>query len=122
MHYGFRFLLAVLAVWRLTHLLSKEDGPWDLLRRFRVQLGNGLWGDLFSCFYCLSIWVALPFAFFLGVSLPEELVGWWAISGGAAILERLSREPLEFKFKDEGDELLRRDKRRALDDQPERYR
>ena len=100
MHYGFRFLLAALAVWRVTHLVAKEDGPWDLLRRFRRGLGEGMLGKLASCFYCLSIWVALLFAWFLGGSLVERIVGWWALSGAAVLLERVTAEPFEFKVED----------------------
>ena len=99
-HYSFRFLVAALAVWRATHLLAKEDGPWDVLRKFRRGLGDGVLGKLVSCFYCLSIWVALPFAWFVGGSLVEKAVGWWALSGAAVLLERLTREPFEFKVED----------------------
>ena len=99
-HYGFRFLLAALAVWRVTHLVTNEDGPWDLLRKFRHGLGGGVSGKLASCFYCLSIWVALPLAWFVGGSLVEKAVVWWALSGGAVLLERLTREPFEFKVED----------------------
>jgi hypothetical protein len=39
-----RFGLAVLATWRVTHLLASEDGPADLVVRFRAWLGHGLAG------------------------------------------------------------------------------
>ena len=51
--------LGILAVWRVTHLLQAEDGPWDMVVRFRLWLADGFWGRLLDCFYCLSIWVAL---------------------------------------------------------------
>ena len=35
-----RFVLAVLATWRVTHLLASEDGPGDLIVRFRRLLGR----------------------------------------------------------------------------------
>jgi hypothetical protein len=101
MHYTFRFVLATLAVWRLTHLLSHEDGPWGILRRLRRALGDGMGGELVACFYCLSIWVALPFAWFLEGNTTETIVGWLALSGGSVLLERLNREPLEFKIEEE---------------------
>jgi len=42
---GFYWLmLGILGVWRITHLLQAEDGPWDLVVRFRRKAGNGLWG------------------------------------------------------------------------------
>ena len=35
--------LGILAVWRVTHLLHAEDGPWDVLYRLRRRLGDGFW-------------------------------------------------------------------------------
>jgi len=101
MHYSFRFLLATLAVWRLTHMLSHEDGPWDILVRLRRTVGAGMLGKLAACFYCLSIWVALPFAWFLQGNTVETLVGWLALSGGAILLERFTQERLELKIEEE---------------------
>ena len=101
MHYSFRFLLAILAVWRLTHMLSREDGPWDILVRLRRTAGAGMLGKLVACFYCLSIWVALPFAWFLKGDATETFVGWLAISGGAILLERFTREPVEVKIEED---------------------
>jgi hypothetical protein len=101
MHYAFRFLIAALAVWRVTHMLAREDGPWDMLLRLRRNVGNGILKKLFSCFYCLSMWMALPFALFLNGSLSETLVGWLALSGASILLERLTREPFELKIEEE---------------------
>jgi hypothetical protein len=83
-----RLLLAVLATWRVTHLLALEDGPWDAVTRLRARLGAGMLGRLMDCFYCLSVWMAVPFAFFVGRTAVEVLVAWLAVSGGACLLER----------------------------------
>lgn len=94
-----RFVVAVLATWRVTHLLAKEDGPADLVVRFRARLGNGLLGTLMDCFYCLSLWVAAPFSFFvypdfLAVGPGPIVVTWLALSGSACLLERTEpRQP-----------------------------
>ena len=101
MHYAFRFLLAVLAVWRITHMLAREDGPWDFLLRLRRRMGSGFLRRLFACFYCLSIWVALPFAWFLKGDVAETFVGWLALSGGAILLERLAGDPVELKIEED---------------------
>ncbi len=98
---AFRFVLATLAVWRITHLLAAEDGPWDVLLRFRRALGAGMAGKLVRCFYCLSIWVALPFAWFLKGNAAETVVGWLALSGAAVLLERLTRESVELRIEEE---------------------
>jgi hypothetical protein len=88
-------ILGVLCVWRITHLLNAEDGPWDLLVRFRRLLGDGLFGHLLDCFYCLSLWVALPFALLLGGSNFERLLLWPALSGGACLLQRITERRSE---------------------------
>lgn len=87
-----RFVVAVLATWRMTHLLAKEDGPADLVVRLRASLGDGILGRLMDCFYCLSLWVAAPFSFFVCREPVETLLTWLALSGGACLLERTSRE------------------------------
>jgi hypothetical protein len=84
------FMLGVLGVWRITHLLNAEDGPWEIVARFRRRLGIGLAGSLFACFYCLSLWVAAPFSLMLGDSWRETFLLWLALSGGASLLERWS--------------------------------
>ena len=102
-------VLGILAVWRITHLLEAEDGPWDMLARFRLWVGNGSWGRLFDCFYCLSIWIALPFALSLGETLKEKMLLWPAISGGAALLQRATgRIPPPAHYWEDDDDLLRR--------------
>jgi hypothetical protein len=87
-----RFVLAVLATWRVTHLLASEDGPADLVVRFRALLGQGIAGKLMDCFNCLSLWIAAPAAWFVTRRPLEWLFCWLALSGGACLLER-TREP-----------------------------
>jgi hypothetical protein len=83
-------LLAVLGVWRITHLLQAEDGPWDLVVRLRRQAGDSFWGKLLDCFYCLSLWIALPFAVVLGAGWKERVLLWPALSAAAILLERIT--------------------------------
>ena len=84
----YHLTLAVLAIWRVTHLLAKEDGPWDAIVALRLRLGNGFLGSLMDCFYCLSIWTALPFGIWLGQNWIEKILVWLALSGVAALLEQ----------------------------------
>ena len=88
-------LLGTLCVWRITHLLQAEDGPWDLVVRLRRLAGAGFWGRLLDCFYCLSLWIAAPFAFALGATLLEQFMLWPALSGGAILLERATSRELD---------------------------
>ena len=87
------FVLAVLATWRVTHLLANEDGPADLIFRFRALLGQGLVGRLMDCFNCLSLWIAVPAALFVSRRPVEWLFTWLALSGGVCLLERTVKEP-----------------------------
>ncbi|HWE83681.1 MAG TPA: DUF1360 domain-containing protein [Terracidiphilus sp.] len=89
------FLLAVLATWKLTHLLAEEDGPADLIVRFRALLGNSVAGKLMDCFYCLSFWIAAPAALFVTRRPLEWLMNWLALSGGACLLERITNHDAE---------------------------
>jgi hypothetical protein len=86
----YRFVLGVLAVWRVTHLLYAEDGPWDTIVRVRRLAGAGLWGRLLDCFYCLSLWIAAPLAVLLGSGWAERLLLWPALSAGAILIERVT--------------------------------
>ena len=84
-----RLVLAILATWRISHLLALEDGPWDIVARVRMRLGSGFWGRLLDCFYCVSLWVAAPIAAFVRPPWLEWPLWWLACSGGACLLERL---------------------------------
>jgi hypothetical protein len=81
-------ILSVFAVWRLTHLLNKEDGPFDIIFILRKKAGHGFFGKLMDCFYCLSIWIALPFGIWLGQNWIEKILVWFALSGAACLLEQ----------------------------------
>ncbi len=89
-----RLVVAILATWRVTHLLANEDGPADLVVRLRSRLGDSFVGKLMDCFHCLSFWVAAPAALFVSRDLFEWLFTWLALSGAACLLERLGHEPV----------------------------
>jgi hypothetical protein len=93
-NFWIRFVLAVLATWRVSHLLASEDGPADVIVRFRAWLGDRLIGKLMDCFNCLSFWVAAPAALFVSRRPLEWVFCWLALSGGACLLERLGHEPV----------------------------
>jgi Protein of unknown function (DUF1360) len=89
-----RFFLAALVTWRICHLLASEDGPGGVVARLRQRLGASAYGQLVDCFGCLSVWVALPLAFFVSEGLLNLVMTWLALSGAAFLLERTSPEPV----------------------------
>jgi hypothetical protein len=84
------FVLCALAIWRIGHLLAREDGPFDLVFKLRKAAGQGFFGSLLDCFYCLSLWLALPFAALLSHDWPTRAVVWLALSGTASLLFKIS--------------------------------
>jgi hypothetical protein len=93
-HY-YWLILGILAVWRVTHLLYAEDGPWDIFVKFRKSVGEGFWAGLFDCFYCLSLLISLPLGVWIGESVMEMALLWPALSAGAILLERMTaHEPM----------------------------
>ncbi len=60
-------IILSLATWRLSILLSAEDGPYKIFNKLRIRIGIHYIGErvntrtelaeLFSCTWCLSIWI-----------------------------------------------------------------
>jgi membrane-bound metal-dependent hydrolase YbcI (DUF457 family) len=114
-------VLGVLAVWRITHLLNAEDGPWNLVVRLRRRAGNGFWASLLDCFYCLSLWIAAPLAYFIGSRWFERLLLWLALSAGAILLERLAPEAVAplYNLDEEDSNVLRQEQTTDAGDERE---
>ena len=82
------FVLCTLAVWRVTYLLAKEDGPGRIFARLRGAAGDGFWRSLLGCFYCLSLWPSALFAPLVSHGWIEFVLVWLATSGAACLLEQ----------------------------------
>lgn len=89
-----RFVLAVLATWRVSHLIAAEDGPADVIIRIRVRLGHSLAGRLMDCFNCLSLWIAAPAALYVTRNWVQWLMVWLAVSGAACLLDRAGQQQM----------------------------
>jgi hypothetical protein len=81
-----RLVVGILGVWRITHLVVAEDGPWDVVARLRDRAGDSRWGELMDCFKCLSIWVAVPFAVMVRGPWSKRIAFLPALSAGAIVL------------------------------------
>jgi hypothetical protein len=86
--------LKILITWRISTLLINEDCPFGICSKFRDKLGitwdkfgdkiaNNQLAVLFTCIYCLSIWVGLGVAF----TFSDNLLLGLGYSGGAIITE-----------------------------------
>lgn len=62
------FLISILATWRISSMLVKESGPFDVFDRLRdiagvkynqhgESYGTNMWSSLLSCVWCTSVWV-----------------------------------------------------------------
>ena len=98
-------IILSLAVWRLSYLLVDEEGPGDILVKFRWLIGirekitvdgdkvsrvietHGIIARLFRCVWCLSIWIALIFAL---IYTPDMwLTGTFTLSGAALVWHKV---------------------------------
>jgi hypothetical protein len=122
----YRFLLGVLSVWRITHLLQAEDGPWDIVVHLRRSAGSGFWGQLLDCFYCLSLWIAAPHAIYLGGTFSRSVLLWPALSAGAILLARVTDHghgdaPALFIEESEDDYVLRQTEKPGQSNDPDAF-
>lgn len=94
------FTVYSIATWRLTRLIVKEDGPFDLIGKFRDFIGvyydeksqcvgRNVFAKGLCCMKCTSVWAAIPFAI---VTQPMD-VGHFAVlilaySGAALMIDR----------------------------------
>ncbi len=86
--------LSVLAIYRLSYLIAKEDGPFDLFIALRHRAGQHNWfGRGLHCVLCISFWISFLPAFWLFWSRPVNVVvGWFGIAGGVLILYKVLDE------------------------------
>lgn len=102
----FRFAVLALAIWRISNMLVNEDGPWMAFEHLRLRVGlqpapceectretdppGQMPGSLFSCVWCLSVWVGAVVAL-LALLLPGVMF-WlcmpFALSAVACLIDR----------------------------------
>jgi hypothetical protein len=72
-------LIIALSTYRLSLLISKEAGPFDILERFRVWAGvtydqysnpvsNGQFSAGILCPFCLSVWIGTCVTLYVGIT------------------------------------------------------
>jgi hypothetical protein len=75
-------LIMILAVWRISHMISREDGPFCVFKRLREKLPLG---GLTACIYCLSVWIAAAL-YLLWFTAFQPVIPIFALSAGALML------------------------------------
>ena len=89
------FIIASLAIWRLSYAIVKENGPLMVFARLRARLAasqkrsGGLF-DLISCIYCVSFWIGLTGALIVSNNVFEWVGYGLAFSAVAVLIERLT--------------------------------
>jgi hypothetical protein len=74
-------ILLAASVWRVSYMLTAEDGPKDIFKKLRaLQMGG-----LFDCIYCTSVYVGF-LAILLWLWGIEALLYPFALSGIAMML------------------------------------
>jgi hypothetical protein len=89
-----RFVLAGLAVWRMSHVIADERGPFRIAELVRNSNLGKVIGAGLDCFSCVGVWMSACFSVFvvpvdwsLAVVVP-------ALSGFSILLEQVIRTPI----------------------------
>ena len=91
-----------LATFRIAHLFVWERGPFDIFPWIRARVGatnfnpslsKGFLAGVFSCVWCMSVWVSM---FFTAVALyNKEIASWVALPFSLSAIAILIREHLD---------------------------
>ena len=94
-------LISILATWRISSLLVREDGPSDVFAKLRtisgvkydkysIPRGTNFVSSLLLCVWCTSIWIAVIIA---ALDRPVNILTFirraLALSSGAILLDEI---------------------------------
>lgn len=78
-------LLVAAGVYRVSRMLTQEDGPFDAFSRVRAWMGQGSWvGRGVHCYMCVSFWLAGLAAVLLVLSGRAAWADLWLVWPGIA--------------------------------------
>ena len=90
-------LLGPVVIWRITHMIQEEAGPFAIFFRINAWLAsnthNGIGGfyDGWTCFKCLSVWLSVIYTVFLPTA--DTVIGYLTtvlfLSGSAIFINML---------------------------------
>ena len=80
------FVLAALTVYRISRMITDEEGPFAVFSRVRGLAQPDTWiGRGLECIMCVSVWVALPIALYIG---GDWLLTWPALSAVTTVIRK----------------------------------
>jgi len=95
------FILLGIATYRLSFLLADEDGPWEIIERFRyfigvryddtsMRYGTNVFANGIICSFCNSVWIGigLTVLWFLSPEILFIVALPFALSGFAVFMGR----------------------------------
>ncbi len=92
------FFLVSLAIWRVSSLFAREDGPFDLFLRLRMltgveydksseEIGTNWLSKGILCVWCNSVWFSALGAFLVSSSIVWYFINLLALSAMAVIID-----------------------------------
>lgn len=79
-------LIASLAVYRISRMIADEEGPFSVFTWLRGRFKPDTWiGRGLECIMCVSVWIALPVALWLG---GDWWLTWPALSSVTVIIRK----------------------------------
>ena len=82
------FIVAGLAIYRISRMLTEEEGPFAVFSTLRGLFPPVNWvGRGMECVMCVSVWVALPIALYLDWAGDWPLT-WLALSAITVIIRK----------------------------------
>ncbi len=96
MNFWLALILSILAVYRVSYFIAKEDGPFDLFSEVRGKIGQEGWiGRGLHCVLCISFWLSVLPALWLFWGRPIDIIaGWFGIAGSILVLYKVLDEQL----------------------------
>lgn len=82
------FILAALAVYRLSRMITDEEGPFMVFTKLRGLARPDTWiGRGLECIMCVSVWVALAAALYIDWTWTLPLT-WLALSSVTVMIRK----------------------------------
>jgi hypothetical protein len=83
------FVVSTMCAWRVTHLLTQEDGPHGSFARARRLLSTIGAAPIISCFHCTAVWISLGVVLIVYRVGLEVLPLTFAVAGAVSTLQRI---------------------------------